>query len=203
MSQQLNLKEIEKKAYTSYQQDGLTEIALGGSFFIISLVLKMNELSLIVFWPFFVFIMMMIKKRIAAPRIGLVNFSPQRRFREFKTAMGIFLCAIILFLILVLKIDAAFIRDEFKTNYLLFIGVVVSILPAGVGVSTGSIRFYFYNILFFVLLAIAVLTGHSFAAGYRLFGIIVFIIGIGMLIRFLRKHQQESRYSPASEDATK
>ena len=94
MTEDINLKEIERKAYLSYYQDGFWEIFMGlfliGSS--ISSLLSDNDLARILntvftvlLIPFLVFALG--KKYITIPRMGMVKFGPKRKAKRNKLAV--------------------------------------------------------------------------------------------------------------------
>jgi len=94
MTENINLKEIERKAYLSYFQDGLWEIFMGlfliGSS--ISSLLPENDLARIINTIFTVLLIPFLafglgKKYITIPRLGMVKFGPKRKAKRNKLAV--------------------------------------------------------------------------------------------------------------------
>ncbi len=80
MSENPNLKELEKKAYKSTFQDGLWDIQLG--LIILGIALNAfirNDYFLIPYYAVIIVIFMAAKKFIIVPRIGLVKFGKERK----------------------------------------------------------------------------------------------------------------------------
>lgn len=101
MSQNLDLKAIERKAFRSVHQDGLWDIYLGGLLLVLSLVFAIpesgeGELTYIGLAMLGVAIMFAVfqlgKKYITLPRMGQVRFGPTRQKRKITMAwiMGAF-----------------------------------------------------------------------------------------------------------------
>ena len=101
MSQNLDLKAMERKAFRSVHQDGLWDIYLGGLLLVLSLFFAIPEsgegeltymalalLGVAVVFAFF----QLGKKYITAPRVGQVKFGPERQKRKMTLAwiMGAF-----------------------------------------------------------------------------------------------------------------
>ena len=78
----LDLKKLERKAYTSYYNDGLLEIFLGGATFLMGIALLFDYAYL-----FGIISILTLtswagaKKMVTVPRIGIVMFGPERRER--------------------------------------------------------------------------------------------------------------------------
>jgi len=101
MSQNLDLKAIERKAFRSVHQDGLWDIYLGGLLLVLSLFFAIPEsgegeltymglalLGVLIVFAFF----QLGKKYITVPRMGQVKFGPERQKRKMTLAwiMGAF-----------------------------------------------------------------------------------------------------------------
>lgn len=95
MSQNLDLKAIERKAFRSVHQDGLWDIYLGGLLLVLSLTFAIPEngegeltyiglalLGVAIVFAFF----QLGKKYITVPRMGQVKFSPERQKRKITLA---------------------------------------------------------------------------------------------------------------------
>ena len=91
MSRELNLKEIERKAWRSTYQDGLLDITLG--VILLSMGLSawldraapkslLSDLSYGLLLAVGVLVYVLGKRWITIPRIGLVNFGPRGRARH-------------------------------------------------------------------------------------------------------------------------
>jgi hypothetical protein len=101
MSQNLDLKAIERKAFRSFHQDGLWDIYLGGLLLVLSLFFAIPEsgegeltyMGLALLGVAIVFAFYQLgKKYITAPRMGQVKFGPERQKRKMTLAwiMGAF-----------------------------------------------------------------------------------------------------------------
>jgi hypothetical protein len=101
MSQNLDLKAIERKAFRSVHQDGLWDIYLGGLLLVLSLFFAIPEsgqgeltyMGLALLGVLIVFLFFQLGKRyITMPRMGQVRFSPERQKRKVTLAwiMGAF-----------------------------------------------------------------------------------------------------------------
>ncbi|MBI5936131.1 MAG: hypothetical protein HY867_20695 [Chloroflexi bacterium] len=120
MSQNLDLKALERKAFRSVHQDGLWDIYLGGLLLVLSLFFAIPEsgegeptfmalalLGVTIVFAFF----QLSKKYITVPRMGQVNFGAERQKRKITLAwiMGGFVLvtlAVLLFSLYVWNADA-------------------------------------------------------------------------------------------------
>lgn len=99
MSQSLNLKEIERKAWRSTFQDGLWDIYLGVLLFSMALSSRLDTnirdkfLGYVIYFGFIVFAMVVLwagKRFVTIPRMGRVKFGPARQSRQKKVRLVLF-----------------------------------------------------------------------------------------------------------------
>ena len=77
MTQKINLKEIEKKVWTSTFEDGITDIGIGLVLLVLTFC-QMFDDARFYLYPLFIIPALFIivaKKYITVPRMGLVKFS--------------------------------------------------------------------------------------------------------------------------------
>ncbi|NJC95635.1 MAG: hypothetical protein C3F07_05415 [Anaerolineales bacterium] len=103
MSQNFDLKAIERKAFRSVHQDGLWDIYIGGLLLVLSLMFTIPEsgegelrtIGLALLGVAVLFAVFQLgKKYITTPRMGQVQFGPERRKR--KIALGWIMGAFVL-----------------------------------------------------------------------------------------------------------
>jgi hypothetical protein len=200
MSQNLDLKEIERRVHQSVFQDGLMEIIMGGfllvvsALFAISMKLILLPSLLVIFLgnPLFE----RLKKRYIYPRIGYVKLRPEKE----ADPKGIALAAIVFVVILLGSglFTLAMGKDRdwaFWFKYFLpgSTGFMLAIGPFWLGETYGVRRGYVFAVLF--LLSGIVIPVLGIASGYEaigfeclLVGVISLISGVIMFTRFLRKY---------------
>jgi hypothetical protein len=85
MSQKINLKEIERKSWTSYFQDGFYDIFMGLLMLGMGLILLFdaNDWYIAVIW-LGLLILIIGRRLITIPRVGRVKFGPERRIKQKK-----------------------------------------------------------------------------------------------------------------------
>ena len=113
MDQKINLKELEKKAFISYHQDGLVDIGLGLILLTSVLSSTLDEIGTsdslrqVIYIPLMLLCPLIIyfgKKHITTPRLGYVKFASKRQFKR-KNAILILVNS---FLITMIILTAAF-----------------------------------------------------------------------------------------------
>jgi energy-converting hydrogenase Eha subunit C len=208
MSDPIDLKELEKKAWKSTFDDGVFEIYFGILHFSLTLGVILDNilsesLSTIITLSFiglgFIFFLIA-KKYISQPRIGKVRFAKPRIMRKVKI-IGILTINFFILLILFLVGN---LNPQFKLilpGYLygLIVGLLFFILP---------LCFVAYFLQFNRLYVIAILTGISFfldeifallmvpepfdsLLAFGIISTIILSIGFVVFIRFLKKYPKE------------
>jgi hypothetical protein len=193
MSTELNLDKIEKKVYLSYHQDGLWDIFLGIFFFATGILWVFDQ---VVFAGIVPAVMLPsainIKKSFAQSRLGYAKFSPERKAKEKKGVAGLVmvftLTAIAGAVCFLAFTDTGGMLDWIKDLGLIPFGATLAFVTGAIGLMFGIRRLLLYALL---ILAVFV-AGHMFNSDppvYFLFlGLIFLIVGIVMLIQFMRKY---------------
>jgi hypothetical protein len=88
MSQNINLKELERKAWASYFQDGLWDIFLGLLLLAMAIGALLSDIGVPEAWSTTIYVTLMVlsmlilwagKRFITLPRMGRVTFGPKRK----------------------------------------------------------------------------------------------------------------------------
>ena len=201
MSQNLDLKEIERRVYQSVFQDGLMEIMMGGFLLVISALFAINMKLILLPSLLVIFLgnplLERAKKRYIYPRIGYVKLRPEKE----ADPKGIAVAAIV-FVVILLGSIGIFNLTMGKDRGLAFwfkyflpgsTGFMLAIGPFWLGETYGVRRGYVFAVLF--LLSGIVIPVLGIASGYEaigfeclLVGVISLISGVIMFTRFLRKY---------------
>jgi hypothetical protein len=197
MNQKINLKEIERKAYTSYHQDGVVDVTIAFTVLVFGAIM-LGDMPWIGGFLGILAISLYagLKKIVTIPRIGYVKFPQQRaqRITALTVVLGLvaFLAGIVAFMQttsqgtpdwVILLID----------NYMFTIGTATAALFLLGGYAFKTKRLYGY-----ALLSIAMFTaGHflSFPLYYYLaaLGTIVMAFGIVIMTRFVQKNPKATQ----------
>jgi len=184
-----NLKEIRRRVYMTFFQDGLWDIFLG-SFILgwgLSILTEAVYLPGILFMGIY-FAMWGVKKRLTYPRIGYVRFSATSRRR----VTGRFV--ILGIVVLLLGVMAAVLwgigrRPQWLSDYfpLIFNGMLAAIV-CFVAYWARVNRFYAYAAFIFLGAVFHLWRGIPWEFGFIGAGGIIVLIGLGILVSFLRKY---------------
>jgi MFS family permease len=199
MSTQLNLKEIERKAFRSTYEDGLWDIDYGLIVVGMSLFLYHPETgyspkniilsTLIIALAYFVF--WAGKKFITVPRMGEVRFGPERKHKAKRLAiiLGVF----VLFQSALVGLTALGWLSNTLPNYDSGLLVVALIGSSIVGTSMIVVAYfsdfprgYYIAILMALAVFLMIYTNEPIYA--VVIGLLIIIPGLVLFVRFLKKY---------------
>ena len=198
----INLKELERKAFRSVFQDGLWDIFIGFLFTQFVIAPFLSERGLGDFWssavlfPVYMIVLtgvMLLKKYVIAPRLGMVQFNKKRKSKLKKL---ILMTNVILFIGIV---AAVFFIDLSNLQIKWLFPVTFSLMLL-IGFSVAAYlldlaRFYIYG----AINSLAVVVGellyqfvgashHGFPVAFGVTSSLMIIVGVVLLVKFLRKY---------------
>ena len=183
------LQTIQRKVYMTFFEDGVWDIFLG--LFILGWGLSI--LTEGTFLPAILFIILYsavwgIKKWLTYPRIGYVKFSSTSR-RVIKTRFVVLLTVALLLGLLVGVLFGIGTRPKWLVDYfpLIFYGMLAAIICFAAYWAKAN-RFYLHAALIFLGGILHKWPGIPWEFGFIGSGGIITLIGVGFLIRFLRKY---------------
>ncbi len=186
MNANTDLKQIEKKAWTVYFQDGFWDIYMGLFMIVIGMnILVDNELyTWLMIAP--VLLMVLGKRFITTPRLGRVKFGIERQKKRLAVVIVIaiaVICGIVLvaFAANGTPLPNAGAAAVFGISALLVFGSMAYFLDCK--------RFYLYGLLLGGAFVLEILTNDPLASiAFFVFGVIALIFGLALLVIFLRKY---------------
>ncbi len=189
MAKDVNLKEIQRNVYMSFFQDGLWDIFLG--LFILGWGLAIltggTYLPGVLFASLY-FSAWGVKKWLTYPRIGYVRFSETSRRRI--TARFVILGVVVLLIgVMAAVLWGIGTRPRWLADYfpLVFNGMLAAIV-CFVACWARASRFYVHATLIFLGAVFHVWLGIRWEFGFLGAGGIIVLIGVAILIVFLRKY---------------
>jgi hypothetical protein len=195
VSMTIKLKELERKAYTSYYSDGLLEIFTGVTIILIGVAFALDAAHYFAIVPVLSFISWAGAKRaLTVPRMGHVKFGPERQARMAREKSFFliyftitFVLGIVVFFIFS-RASQSPVRDFFRIAPLGPIGILGAIALAFLGYWKEIRRLYFYA----ALVIIAVFGGPALDLFPIYYlgapGLLILVIGIVMLARFIQRY---------------
>ncbi len=200
MTENVDLKEIEKKAWTSYFQDGIWDIFLGLILLSFGIIPFLEDMGV----PYLLnYIIAMVpayvvfyggKKYITVPRMGLVRFSSERKSKKRRATLALAASVIFGFIVMLILIT-----NIISLKSIILLGAVLFGINAIVVFSIMAYfldfkRLYIYGLFFASSIALVefsrsyVGSKYDNLVGFGVFGGIMILIGAVYLIRFLHKY---------------
>ncbi len=201
MGPQMDLKELERKVWTSFYNDGMGDIFLGCLVLMFALAPIIGRLGLGDFWSSAVFVpfltvlyilIVLIRKRVIVPRIGLVSFGQARTKRLMKFNILMLVVLSVSLILGVISVKGT--TTQGWVHSLRFI-VVLLICFGIAGYFLGFVRLYVYGIL--TALSIPVgewlfsrfgVPHHGFPVTFGITSGIIVITGVVLFLRLLGRN---------------
>jgi hypothetical protein len=194
-----NLKEIERRAYMSYHQDGLLDIFAGLYILGFGLGIFMQ-----IIWDFSFGIIIpgilvatvlpiwiAAKRKLTIPRIGFVNFGLRGANKITAIFLGVIVLGLGAFFAFTMAVFQGGSRqwlDLIFQNGMLVVGFGSLAVCILFGYSMGLKRLYAYGLLAVIALVIGHFVGIFFAYILFALGITVMVTGVAVLIGFVKKY---------------
>jgi hypothetical protein len=193
------LREVEKRTYMSYHQDGLIDVFVG--MYILLFGLGTLLITLADFSTWFIIpaifpavvlpIWISAKKKITMPRIGFVKIGRKGSNKLMSILIGTAIAGLGMFMVFSFSADQAWavtIRDLIIPNSMLIIGVGAAAISGLFAYTMGLNRLYAYGLLTLV----AFVSGHFISVPFAYFpltiGIVLIVNGSILLMRFIQKY---------------
>ncbi|MEJ2241120.1 MAG: hypothetical protein P8Y18_03135 [Candidatus Bathyarchaeota archaeon] len=157
-----NLKDVEKRTYISYHQDGLIDIFIGTYILLFATAILVNNILDLSTWfvipamfpALLVPIWIALKKRITVPRIGYVKFKASGANKVTAVFIGTLVAGVFTFFLFAFvstQTWALELRNIIIQNGVLFIGLGTFIISSLFGYTIGLKRLYGYGVLALIL----------------------------------------------------
>jgi hypothetical protein len=199
VTEEPNLREIEKKAYMSYHQDGLLDIFVGayvlgfglGIWADITLEFGFGLIIPAILIATILPIWIAAKRKITMPRIGFVNFGIRGATKFTAFFIGLMVVGLGVFSVFTLATFQGGSRqwlDLIFQNGRLIVGFGSLAVCVLFGYSMGLKRLYAYGLIAVIVLVIGHFVGIFFAYILLALGLMVMVTGFALLTGFVRKY---------------
>ena len=196
-----SLREIERRTYLSYHQDGLLDIFVGiyvllfGSGILLMTVTEFSTWFVIpaIFPAVMVPIWISAKKRVTMPRIGYVKFGYRGANKVMAIFLGLAVAGLGVFMLFGLGASmgqgwALTLRNLIIPNGMIIIGTLAVAISCLFAYSMGLKRLYAYGLLTLALMFAAHFAIIPFAYSLLTIGALMIINGSILLMQFIGKH---------------
>lgn len=193
MTQNINLKNIEKKVYMSYHQDGILDISLGLLILLFGIAMHTHLIAFVGLIPILVMgVGYLAKKFVTIPRMGYVNFSNARKAKERSKMSFWLVLGIVVFgavLIGLAKRNILPGLDSVLQAYpLLALAVIFSLLIITAALMFGTDHLYAYAALVLVVLVPCQSLYAPEPLRVIFVGALILLCGLLIFTRFLHKY---------------
>lgn len=212
MIENIDLKDLEKKAYKSTFEDGIWDIFIGMIFLAFGLLplgelLGLPELVgmflVSIFWNAGAVVVMFLgKKYITVPRIGIIKFGPKRMADQRKLKIFLSLNVLLGVVVMLVQMSGIFKLLNIRGSALsLLLGVFISFPFGVVAYYMDFPRLYIYAVLggvgFFLTDISDLFIGSPFSLiiTFGLIGGSILVTGFVFLIKFVRKYPLPEKLS--------
>jgi hypothetical protein len=196
----VNLKEVEKRTYISYHQDGLIDIFIGIYILLFATAILANNVLDLSTWfvipaifpALMVPIWIGLKKRITVPRIGFVKFKKAGATNKLTVIfVGTLVAGVLVFFLFAFASTQSWalsLRNMMIENGMLFIGTGVFLISSLFAYTIGLKRLFAYGILALIIFGALQFIVFPFEYALLAFGLIVEVCGVALLTRFVKKY---------------
>jgi hypothetical protein len=200
MTKQNTLREIEKKAYMSYHQDGLLDIVIGLyalAFGIGIFMDKILEFSFAAIMPGIMIaivlpIWIQAKRKITMPRIGFVKFGARGSNKLFALLLGLSVAGLGVFMLFSVFMIGQNGRPwwlEMLFQYgMIWIGLGAAVIGSLFAYTMGLKRLHGYGLLTFALFTSGYFLSVPFEYLLLAIGSIIIASGAALLVQFIRRY---------------
>lgn len=196
---QVNLKEVEKRTYITYHQDGLIDIFIGTYVLLFAIAILVNNILDLSTWfvipaifpALMIPIWMSIKKRITIPRIGYVKFKAGGTNRMMALFLGLMIAGIGMFFIFGFSSTQSWalsLREIIISNSMVFIGISGFLIASLFGYTIGLKRLYAYGLLTLILFTTVHFIAFPFEYVLLSIGLTIIAYGLILLMQFTNRY---------------
>ena len=189
MQRRLDLERLERKAWTSFHQDGALETYLG-LLLLIAFVTAGDSPYLRVVGPVLLFsgvgLFFTIRRLVTAPRLGIVRFGPKRQAKRRKTAAIMGLVVVMTVVLLAATAVGRLGWSPSQTTFGVSLGIGIWAVFAAIGYLTDYRRLYAVGFVF----SCGVASRELFDAPVLFLpvGSVLLAYGLVLFLRFLRAY---------------
>ena len=198
---EINLKELERRAYLSYHQDGLIDIFVGIYILLFGSGILLKTATDFTTWftipaiipAIMIPVWISIKKRITIPRIGYVKFGFRSVSRLTAIFLGLVVAGLGVFIVFGLGASmgqnwALTLRNLIVSYGMLVIGIGAALISSLFAYVMGLKRLYMYGLLTLVLFITNYFVAIPLEYLLLTIGLVIIVYGFVLLMQFIRKY---------------
>jgi len=199
VTKQDTLRDVEKKAYMSYHQDGLIDIVIGlyalafGLGIILDIIYDFSFAAIMpaILIAIILPIWMAAKRKITMPRIGFVKFGTRGSNKLFAVFVGLMVAGLgvfFLFTVATMQNGTPSWIDILFQYGMIVIGLISAVIASLFAYTMGLKRLHGYGLLILALFTIGYFLNLPFQYLLLAIGSVIIASGVALLVRFVRKY---------------
>jgi len=193
MNESINLKEIKRKVYLFYSEDGLADLAVGlmicgfGIFLLLGIPALVGVLGVFAYLVWYLG-----KEYLVVPRVGKIQ--PDQEMKKHFVGFFINMCVIGLGVFVFYLVNRNSGGSFLSQHPLMLFGLVIGLAISSLGLILKTNRFYLYGLLVFAAMGGGEVMGTTitsvdpFLVSVISAGGIILVAGLIVLVRFLNKY---------------
>jgi hypothetical protein len=182
-----DLKQIQRKVYISFFQDGLWDMLLGvflvgwGLMVMYDFVAVMGGI-----WLAFYFVVLGLKRWLTYPRMGYIKIAEARRQQIRMVILGVVVLLLGLAVFFIFAVNS---RPAWFSEYFMFLfGVMMTLVIAALGYWWKVARWYLYAVIVLISFSLHQWLETPLNLAFIVPGGIIALLGLALLVRFLRRY---------------
>jgi len=195
----INLKEVEKRTYVAYHQDGLIDMFIGVYILTFAAGIIINNILEVSTWfigpailpAIMVPLWISIKKKVTIPRIGYVKFKTNNISRVTGLFLGTIVSGLLFFFLFAFGSTQSWaqpIREIIISNSMVVIGVATFAIASVFAYVVGLKRLYAYGTLALTFFAVGQFIVFPFEVILITIGVTIICYGVILLWEFTKKY---------------
>jgi hypothetical protein len=186
MNDRLDLEQIERKAFSSYMQDGFWDIFIG--LLLLGYGLRIYTDNVLFTLLIFVGVGILIvgRKYVTMPRLGVARFGTKRQRRHL--SLMVMILAAVLFTVALWILYA---MELLPSTNIVDIGfsLVVAVIFGMIAYYMGTVRIFIYGLILASIIFLVGTIEDELASLISIaFGAIILIIGVALIIIFIKRY---------------
>jgi len=195
----VNLKDVEKRTYVAYHQDGIIDMFIGVYILVFTSGIIINNILEISTWfvapailpAIMVPLWISLKKKVTIPRIGYVKFKTSNTSRVTGLFLGTLVSGVLVFFLFAFSSTQSWaqpIKEMIVSNSMLVIGIGAFAIASIFAYVVGLKRLYAYGVLALTFFAVAQIIVFPFEYILVTMGVTTICYGVILLWKFTKKY---------------
>lgn len=195
----VNLKDVEKRTYVAYHQDGIIDVFIGVYILVFAAGIIINNILELSTWfvgpailpAIMIPLWISIKKKVTIPRIGYVKFKTNNVSKITGLFLGTLVSGVLFFFLFTFGSTQSWtqpIKEVIISNSMVVVGATTFTISSVFAYVMGLKRLYAYGMLTLTLFAVGQFIGFPFEYIVLTIGMTTICYGVILLWKFTKKY---------------